>query len=71
MEAQRVLSRLGFVCRRAQGVEDESGSVATIGRDSRWTSLEERVSSLEAAVGTLEAAVVGLHARMRGLESAP
>lgn len=71
MEAQRVLTRLGFVCRRIGRLED--GSPAWIGEDRavmEASLLEERLTLLEAAHGTMQAAITGLHARVSGLESA-
>ena len=55
MEAQRVLTRLGFVCRR---VEDDDVS-----------SIEDRVASIETTVATVEAAVAGLHPRVKVIEA--
>jgi hypothetical protein len=59
-EAQRVLTRLGFVCRRAGGSDD--------GRAWVTISIEDRVGQLEASVGTILAAVSGLHKRLERLE---
>ncbi len=60
MEAQRVLTRLGFVCRRAgQLTVSTAASVADEESKERLT-VEVRVASLEATVGTLQAAVAGL-----------
>ncbi len=70
MEAQRVLTRLGFVCRRAgQLTVSTAASVADEESKERLT-VEVRVASLEATVGTLQAAVAGLHRRVTDLEGA-
>ncbi len=69
MEAQRVLTRLGFVCRRAGQTENGAlawVAAADIGSDP---SPEGRVASLEAAVGTMQAAIAGLHTRVKKLEA--
>jgi hypothetical protein len=63
MEAQRVLSRLGFVCRPAAEVHGEAASIDVVEQAPRG-SAEERITALEAAVGTLQAAVAGLHSRL-------
>lgn len=59
MEAQRVLGRLGFVCRRA---DITLAGQDTVGRSN--SSVEQRVAALEAAVGTMQAAIAGLHSRI-------
>jgi hypothetical protein len=67
MEAQRVLTRLGFPCRRAGELED--GTLAWIPTDQGSESdADNRLSSLEAVVGTMQAAIAGLHARVLELE---
>jgi hypothetical protein len=63
MEAQRVLSRLGFLCRPAAEVQGASAST-DIAEQTRGVSTEDRITALEAAVGTLQAAVAGLHRRL-------
>jgi hypothetical protein len=70
MEAQRVLTRLGFVCRRAGQLED--GTPAWVAADGTGAdpSPDDRIASLEAAVGTMQAAIAGLHARLSELEGA-
>ncbi len=59
-EAQRVLTCLGFVCRRAGESEGKPAWVAV--------STEDRLDHLEAAVGTIQAAIGGLHERVERLE---
>lgn len=67
MEAQRVLSKLGFVCREA-GV--------TAGGDAVWSAVDgnpavaERLAALEAALATAQAAIAGLATRLDALETA-
>jgi hypothetical protein len=72
MEAQRVLRRLGFVCREAS--HDEEGApvwiAAAAGDDPRNAGVDARLESMEATLATLEAAVAGLHARLKELEAA-
>lgn len=70
MEAQRVLRRLGFVCREA-GRRDDGAPAwveARIDDDSAGAGIEARVAALEAALATIQAAVGGLHARVAELE---
>lgn len=72
MEAQRVLRRLGFVCREASHRAD--GTPAWVPADADdgqpSTDVETRLASVEATLATLEAAVGGLHARVKELEAA-
>ena len=66
-EAQRVLSRLGFVCRRAGHTDDGTPAwIAT--RAGESATLDDRVSALEASLATMQAAVAGLHGRVVVLE---
>lgn len=67
MEAQRVLRRLGFVCREAQQVAGSTPTTAATGDGD--AGLPERLSSIETTVAVLEAAVAGLHGRVRELEA--
>jgi hypothetical protein len=70
MEAQRVLTRLGFVCRRAAQLEDGTPAwVATYGGPSDASDPNDRLIALEASVGTMQAAIGGLHARVSQLEA--
>jgi hypothetical protein len=70
MEAQRVLTRLGFVCRRAGPLEIGTAESQAIDEDGASdSSPEDCLTVLEAAVGTMQAAVAGLHARVTDLES--
>ena len=62
MEAQRVLSRLGFVCRRAGHDSDGLAAwVADIDSLDPGRSFDQRLS-------VLEATIAGLHARVNTLE---
>lgn len=69
MEAQRVLTRLGFVCRTAGQLDDGKPAWVAAGGDVvATTSLEDRLGAVEATLATIEAAVAGLHVRMKDLE---
>lgn len=70
MEAQRVLRRLGFVCREAGRLEDGTPAWVEAGvhDDRAAEGIEPRVAALEAALATMQAAVGGLHARVAELE---
>ena len=71
MEAERVLTRLGFVCRPADQWDDVAPtSIPSDGVTATPSRSENRLASLEAAVGTMQAAIAGLHARVRKLEAA-
>ena len=69
MEAQRVLSKLGFPCHRA-GVR--------YSRETAWTDTEERqasgsddrrIAALEAAMASVQEAIASLRGRVESLES--
>ncbi|HEX8001964.1 MAG TPA: hypothetical protein VF519_04650 [Mycobacteriales bacterium] len=69
-EAQRVLARLGFLCRRAG--TDPSGRPSWVREDDEINATpttDERLSEMAAAIGTLQAAVAGLNSRVAALES--
>lgn len=69
MEAQRVLNRLGFVCREADLLDDGRPGwrrVVTNGPDERDVS--DRLATLEAALATAQEAIAGLAVRVRSLE---
>lgn len=72
MEAQRVLRRLGFVCREAGRKEDGAPAWVPAGLDDDQpdADVDARLASVEATLATVEAAVAGLHARVRELEAA-
>jgi hypothetical protein len=71
MEAQRVLRRLGFICRRATHVHGAAPAwVATDGDSEHSPSADNRIAAIEAAVGTMQAAIAGLQARVSDLEAA-
>ena len=70
MEAQRVLTKIGFVCRRAGS--DQTGQAAwtqTDGIAPESASLDERVAGLETALVVAQQAIVGLTSRLNVLES--
>jgi hypothetical protein len=69
MEAQRVLSRLGFICRRAG--HDPEGRPAMVRQDDELNAeadVLDRLAALEAQVAAMDDAVRGLSARVRLLE---
>ncbi|WP_328647392.1 hypothetical protein OHS58_05750 [Amycolatopsis sp. NBC_00348] len=70
MEAQRVLTKLGFVCREAGTQPD--GNLAwghAPGEQHKGAPGEvDRIAALEAALVTAQAAIAGLDARVRSLE---
>ncbi len=72
MEAQRVLRRLGFLCREAGRREDGASAWVLAGPDDDQphADVDARLASVEASLATLEAAVAGLHERVKELEAA-
>lgn len=68
MEAQRVLARLGFVCRRAGEGGDRRAWILETGRDHGESSIEARLASIERLIQTLHVAIAGLDARLAGIE---
>lgn len=72
MEAQRVLRRLGFVCREAGQRDDGAAAWVSAGDDGEEATgvVVDRLGSVEATLATLEAAIAGLHARVKALEAA-
>ena len=69
MEAQRVLNRLGFVCREAGVLGDgRPGWRRVATGDQGEPGLPTRVGALEAALATAQEAIAGLAARVRSLE---
>lgn len=70
MEAQRVLSRLGFVCRRVGWLDDASEPPVVDDQPAAKPSPDARIAYLESALGTVQAAIAGLHTRVRDLEAA-
>ena len=73
MEAQRVLSRLGFTCRRAG--HDSSGRPAWVRQDDELNAEAppenaDRLEVLEATLRTALTAIAGLAARVEKLEAA-
>lgn len=71
-EAQRVLLRLGFDCRRI-GEEGGDGSgpsaVTAVGTDEPERDFGERLALAEAQLTTAQVAIAGLSARIERLES--
>lgn len=71
-EAQRVLLRLGFDCRRVgEGGSDGSGppAIAAVGTDEPERDFGERLALAEAQLTTAQVAIAGLSARIERLES--
>jgi len=74
MEAQRVLNRLGFVCRRVGQMPDGRAAwvLDEVGPDASATpdSAEVRLARLELEMSTARAAIAGFDARLVALERA-
>lgn len=76
MEAQRVLNKLGLVCRRAGSRPDGTpawvlANVEELAAASpAWASLEARIARLESDLSVAQAAITGLNARVTLLEAA-
>lgn len=71
MEANRVLLRLGFVCRRA-GLLGHDGRPVWLAEDSEQhepISIEHRLSAIESALAVAQEAIAGLRNRVNELES--
>jgi hypothetical protein len=70
MEAQRVLTKLGFVCREAgEGPDGRPAWMHAKGERTQSAPREaDRITALEAALAMAQAAIVGLDARVRALE---
>jgi hypothetical protein len=71
MEANRVLLRLGFVCRRA-GLMGADGRPVWLAEDSEQheaISIEHRMSAIEAALAVAQEAIAGLRNRVIELEA--
>ncbi len=71
MEATRVFTRLGFVCRRAEHDRDDHAvrSREDFAPEER-SSVDHRLSTLEAALGVVQEAIAGLRNRVSKLETA-
>ncbi|TDO27528.1 hypothetical protein EV643_15612 [Kribbella sp. VKM Ac-2527] len=69
-EAQRVLVRLGFLCRTAdETAEGRSAWIETVSAaPAGEVAVEERLARLEAELLTAQAAIAGFHARLAALE---
>ncbi len=65
MEAQRVLTKLGFHCRRAGSAPDAPDESLEVPR-----SIAARVASLESALEVVQTALADIVRRMRALEAA-
>ena len=70
MEAQRVLRRVGFVCRRAgQADHDSNASARSVDEGRGPRGPQARLADIESALGTVQAAIAGLHKRVNDLEA--
>jgi len=73
MEAQRVLTKLGFQCRRVGERDGHKDWVAPTAADldanDPEESIERRFLVLENGLATAQAAIAGLHARLTLVES--
>jgi hypothetical protein len=69
MEAQRVLARVGFECRRA-GQSTPREHFSTMGGDGRTAgSTEDRIAAVEAALVVANQAIAALTGRIARLEA--
>jgi hypothetical protein len=71
MEANRVLLRLGFACRRA-GALGPGGQPVWLAEDSEQheaIALEQRLSAIESAMSVAQEAIAGLRNRLSDLEA--
>jgi len=70
MEAQRVLNKLGFVCRSTERLPGSFADLisSTSEELTPKRSDEDRISALEAALATAQEAIAGLAVRVRTLE---
>ena len=64
MEAQRVLTKLGFVCRRSSTMSKAGASPKPRSGEVTVSSLDDRVTKLEAALVVAQQAVAHLAARL-------
>ncbi|MFD6665803.1 hypothetical protein ACFWDK_25980 [Micromonospora chalcea] len=68
MEAQRVLSKVGFVCRRASRPFGGQAAWVQAGVEPSGR-VEDRVAALEAQLTVAQQAIVGLTSRVNALEA--
>ncbi len=64
MEAQRVLTKLGFVCRRSSAASERATPKAPRVTEPTMASLDERLTRLEAALVVAQQAVAHLVAKV-------
>lgn len=72
MEANRVLLRLGFICRRA-GALGRDGQPVWLAEDSEEheaIAIEQRLTAIESALSVAQEAIAGLRGRVSDLEAA-
>jgi hypothetical protein len=69
MEAQRVLTKLGFTCRRAGELPDGRPAwITDSGEDLNAQFQFDRIASLEAAMARTQEAIAGFRTRLQALE---
>ncbi|MEU5782270.1 hypothetical protein [Micromonospora lupini] len=69
MEAQRVLSKVGFVCRRASNLPDGRAAWVQAGAEPSSKPVEDRIAALEAALTVAQQAIASLVSRIDVLEA--
>jgi hypothetical protein len=68
MEANRVLTRLGFNCCRAGSRSNDQPASGPESSEHRLSSIERRLSAAESALAVAHEAIAGLRNRVAGLE---
>jgi hypothetical protein len=69
MEAQRVLTKLGFTCRRADALPNGRPAwVLDSGEAANSDHSPDRIAALEAALATAQEAIAGLRKRVQALD---
>jgi hypothetical protein len=68
MEAQRVLTKVGFLCRRAGGMADGAAASVQAHSGSDPGALDGRVAALEAGLVVANQAIAALTSRLSALE---
>lgn len=69
MEAQRVLMKVGLVCRRAGELAEGRAAWIRSAPDPGPATLDDRVAALEAGLVVANEAIAGLTSRIRALEA--
>ena len=68
MEAQRVLTKVGFVCRRVGHAQGGTGTGTRTSPGAGSSALDGRIAALEAGLAVANEAIAGLAARISALE---